>query len=356
MIQQNNINISSAVPLPPPEKIKELFPVSAAVTGKIAADRENIKDILSGRSDKLIAIVGPCSIHAPEEACVYAEKLAALARKTSPYLTVVMRAYFEKPRTTLGWKGLIYDPDLSGHYNITGGITAARELLGQLIAMGLPVATEMLDTIIAQYIADLVSWTAIGARTAESQLHRQLASGLSMPVGFKNATDGSIQIAIDAIKTASAPHSFIGVMENDGTVGVFETKGNPWCHVVLRGGEHPNYGAEHIAFLKVALQKAGITCGIIVDCSHANSGKDYRKQSAAFDDIIQQVMSGEKAIKGFMLESYLKEGRQTLTPGSKPAPGISITDGCIGWQETEDLLMQAAKAAKYRMENFPSGK
>ena len=348
MHTQNNINITSATPLPPPEKLRSLYPISDKIKSKVTKDRAEIQQILDGTSSKLLAIVGPCSIHDPGEACIYAEKLARIQAKTSEDLTIVMRAYFEKPRTTLGWKGLIYDPDLSGHYNIQKGIVSARSLLCKLIDKGLPVATEMLDTVIAQYIADLVSWTAIGARTTESQLHRQLASGLSMPVGFKNATDGSMQIALDAIKTARAPHSFIGVMETDGTVGVFETSGNPWCHIVLRGGEHPNYGAEHVAFLKVALRKASIPCGIIVDCSHANSGKDYRKQAVAFNDIAQQISDGETALKGFMLESYLLPGKQTIVPGEKPAPGLSITDGCIGWEETEEILFKAAEASQRR--------
>lgn len=348
MTRENNVNILKASPLPPPGEIRERFPITPAMAGKIAADRDDIRAILDGRSDKLLAIVGPCSIHDPGEAYEYAGRLAELAAGCSRHVKVVMRAYFEKPRTTLGWKGLIYDPDLSGHYEIARGIAAARELLVKLIAAGLPVATEMLDTIIAQYIADLVSWTAIGARTAESQLHRQLASGLSMPVGFKNATDGSVQVALDAIKTARAPHSFIGVMEDSGRVGVFETRGNPWCHVVLRGGEHPNYGAEHVAFLKVALKKAGLPPGMIIDCSHANSGKDYRRQAKAFRDVADQVAAGEDAIKGFMLESYLKPGNQRLCAGERPLPGVSVTDGCIGWEETAELIAEAARAAEKR--------
>ena len=264
---------------------------------KVMDSRQEICDILDGKSKRLMMIVGPCSIHNPDSAIEYAERLRALSEEVKERILIVMRVYFEKPRTTLGWKGLIYDPDLNASYNIEKGIFIARRLMLKIVDLGLPVATEMLDPIIAQYIADAVSWAAIGARTTEAQTHRQLGSGLSMPVGFKNATDGSFQIAIDAISTARSEHSFIGVLE-DGHVGVFRTRGNPYAHIVLRGGGGPNYGAEHIAFLKVAMKKAKIPPAIIVDCSHANSGKDYRKQGIVLRDVLSQIADGETALAG----------------------------------------------------------
>ena len=251
-----------------------------------------------------------------------------------------MRVYFEKPRTTIGWKGLIYDPDLNGSYNIEKGIRTARRLMLEIVDKGLPVATETLDPILVQYIADAVSWTAIGARTTESQPHRQLASGLSMAVGFKNATDGNVQVAIDAVNAARRQHSFIGV-DDDGRIAVFRTTGNRYGHIVLRGGAEPNYGAEHVAFLKVAMRKAGLTPQIVVDCSHANSGKRFDRQKRVFYDVIDQLTAGEDAIVGMMLESHLCEGRQDIVAWKKPLPNISVTDGCIGWQETEELIRYA---------------
>ncbi|MPN08487.1 Phospho-2-dehydro-3-deoxyheptonate aldolase, Tyr-sensitive [bioreactor metagenome] len=251
-----------------------------------------------------------------------------------------MRVYFEKPRTTVGWKGLIYDPDINYSYNIEKGIFIARKLMLQIVDLGLPVATEMLDPILAQYIADAVSWAAIGARTTESQTHRQLGSGLSMPVGFKNATDGSFQTAIDAVATARSEHSFIGVLE-DGHVGVFRTTGNPYGHIVLRGGAQPNYGPEHIAFLKVAMKKAKLRPSIVVDCSHANSEKNYERQHLVLEDVVRQISGGEKSIVGVMLESYLQPGAQKIKPECPPAADVSITDSCIGWEETDRIIRAA---------------
>lgn len=340
MLSSNNVNISSRSVLPSPGAIRSELPLSLESVVKVVKARQEINDILEGTDKRLMVIVGPCSIHDPEAAIEYANRLAKLAAEVKDQLLVIMRVYFEKPRTTVGWKGLIYDPDINGSYNIEKGIFIARKLLLRIVEIGLPVATEMLDPIIAQYIADAVAWAAIGARTTESQTHRQLGSGLSMPVGFKNATDGSFQVAIDAISTAGSQHSFIGVLE-DGHVGVFRTSGNPYAHIVLRGGPQPNYGSEHIAFLKVAMEKAKLRSNIIIDCSHANSGKKPDKQHVVFEDVLKQIEAGETAINGVMLESYLKAGSQKVPESGCPAPDVSITDGCIGWEETERLIRDA---------------
>ncbi len=346
MLRSNNVNITGSRRLPSPGEVRSELPLSYDAVMKVINWRKEICAILDGKDDRLIVVVGPCSIHDPEAALEYARRLKGLSDVVSDRLLLVMRTYFEKPRTTVGWKGLIYDPDMNGDYDIERGIYLARKILLQVIDQGLPTATEMLDTVIAQYIADAVCWSAIGARTTESQIHRQMSSGLSMPVGFKNATDGSFQIAIDAIKTAQSQHSFIGVMDNDGKVGVFTTKGNQYGHIVLRGGEHPNYEAEYIAFLKVAMRRNNLKSNIIVDCSHANSNKDFRKQHKVFEDVIRQMIAGETSIKGVMLESYLCEGQQKLIEGSKPASDISVTDGCIGWEETERLICEAYEKLK----------
>lgn len=337
MVSSNNLNIASRSVLSSPGAIRSELPLSLDAVMRVVEARQELCDILDRKSKKFIMIVGPCSIHNPDAALEYAKRLRALSDEVRERIMVVMRVYFEKPRTTIGWKGLVYDPDLNESYNIEKGIFIARKLMLRIVDLGLPVATEMLDPIIAQYLADAVAWAAIGARTTEAQTHRQLGSGLSMPVGFKNATDGSFQIAIDAISTARSEHSFIGVLE-DGHVGVFRTRGNPYAHIVLRGGGGPNYGAEHIAFLKVAMKKAKIPPTIIVDCSHANSGKDFRKQNIVLRDVLNQIREGENAIAGVMLESNLKPGSQKIKPGEKPDPCISITDGCIGWDETEELI------------------
>ncbi len=337
MKSSNNVNIASRSALSSPGAIRSELPLSLDAVMRVVKSRQEICDVLDEKSKRLLMIVGPCSIHNPESALEYAERLHALSEEVKDRILIVMRVYFEKPRTTLGWKGLIYDPDLNASYNIEKGIFIARKLMLKIIDTGLPVATEMLDPILAQYIADAVSWAAIGARTTEAQTHRQLGSGLSMPVGFKNATDGSFQIAMDAIATARSEHSFIGVLE-DGHVGVFRTRGNPYAHIVLRGGSGPNYGAEHIAFLKVAMKRAQIPPSIIVDCSHANSNKDYRKQGAVLKDVLNQIADGETALAGVMLESNLQPGAQKIVQGQKPDPCVSVTDSCIGWEETEELI------------------
>lgn len=337
MLKSYNTNILSKTSLLSPGEIKSRLLISPSAVAKVVAARRTICDILDHKSNKHMMIVGPCSIHDPDSAIEYAEKLKKLSDQVDDRILLIMRVYFEKPRTTVGWKGLIYDPDLNDTYNIEKGILLARKLMLRIVDIGLPAASEMLDPFLPQYLADAVSWAAIGARTTESQTHRQMASGLSMPVGFKNATDGSCQAAIDAINTAHNKHSFIGINE-DGMVGVFRTKGNPYCHIVLRGGDRPNYSAEYIAFVKVAMTKAGLIPSIIVDCSHANSNKEYKKQRVALDDVMQQIIDGERAIVGTMLESNLQEGRQNIVHSSKPVPGISITDSCIGWDETEELI------------------
>ena len=345
MLSSDNLNIQARSLLSSPGSIRSELPLSIESVRHVLQSRKEIQDIFDGKSDRLMLIVGPCSIHNPAAALEYAARLKVLADEVRERVMVIMRVYFEKPRTTVGWKGLIYDPDLNDAYNIEKGIFISRKLLLKIVEMGLPVATEMLDPILAQYIADAVSWAAIGARTTEAQTHRQLASGLSMPVGFKNATDGSIPIALDAISTARSQHSFIGVLE-DGHVGVFRTQGNPYGHIVLRGGATPNYASEHIAFLKVAMQKAGLPANIVVDCSHANSGKKHEKQHCVFEDVLAQIDAGEHAIKGMMLESYLKPGKQKMSASCPPDPEISITDDCIGWEETESLIRMAYERLK----------
>lgn len=342
----NNINIRDISALPSPEEIRLEHQLSIAAGARVAESRQQVMDILDGKSKRLMVITGPCSIHDPDAAIRYAEKLKALSDKVADHLLILMRCYFEKPRTTVGWKGLLTDPLLDDSCDIARGIRLSRELLARVIEIGLPAATEILDPVLAQYIADCITWTAIGARTTEAQTHRQLASGLSMPVGFKNATDGATQTAIDAVLAARSRHSFIGVLE-DGSVGVFRTRGNQYAHIVMRGGTgHTNYGPEYVAYLRVVLKRAGLPTGIVIDCSHANSGKDYRKQRVALDGVLEQIAAGEEAICGVMLESNLKPGNQKVIPGKKPDPEISITDGCIGWEETEELILKTWEVTK----------
>ena len=344
--QLNNINIREVSALPSPEEIRLEHQLSIDAGARVLASHQAVMDILDGKSKRLMVITGPCSIHDPDAAIRYAEKLKALSDKVEEHLLILMRCYFEKPRTTVGWKGLLTDPDLDGSCNIARGIRLSRDVLTRVIETGLPAATELLDPVLAQYVADCITWTAIGARTTEAQTHRQLASGLSMPVGFKNATDGATQTAIDAILAARSQHSFIGVLE-DGKAGVFKTSGNPYAHLVLRGGSgHTNYGPEYIAYLRVVLRRSGLPAGIVIDCSHANSGKDYRKQRIALDGILEQIASGEDAIRGVMLESNLKPGSQKVVPGIVPDPEVSITDGCIGWEETEELILKTRETVR----------
>ena len=299
-----------------------------------------MRRVLSGDDPRLLVVVGPCSLHDEDSALEYGERLAGLAERTDSELLIVMRAYIEKPRTTVGWKGLVYDPNLDGTGDISEGLYHSRRLMMRLVEMGLPLATELLQPLVASYIDDLLSWTAIGARTSESQIHREMVSGLEMPVGFKNGTDGSIGIACDAMRSASRPHRHFGV-DGDGHPAVIDTQGNPDTHLVLRGGQSgPNYNASHVARACEALRGQGIDPRIMVDCSHANSGKDPQRQPAVLADVIDQRLAGNRALRAVMLESHLKDGAQVI--GDHLAYGVSITDGCLGWAKTEKILLDAA--------------
>ncbi len=341
-----NINIEAQHPLPTPQEIHTELPLTPIMEDFVENSRHRIEEIIRRRDKRILVVTGPCSIDNPDAALDYADRLKKLQKKVEGKFMLVMRTYFEKPRTTIGWKGLVYDPDLDKTFNIEKGLRLSRKILLAMAERELPTATEFLDPIIPQYLSDLISWAAIGARTTESQTHRQLVSGLSMPVGFKNATDGSIHIAIDAIKTASAKHSFLGVI-NDGRTGVFHTKGNKNCNVILRGSSNAtNYGSEYIAFTEELMRKSGLTPSIIVDCSHGNSMRQPTNQPAVFKDIIKQLNEGATSIAGVMLESYLKTGKQNMTDRSNLTYGLSITDGCLGWQETEELILEAFESLK----------
>ncbi len=341
-----NVNIASCEVLSSPEQVLAEIPLTAGLAEQVASGREAIRQVLDRHDPRLLMIVGPCSIHNMEAGEEYARRLKRLNDRVSDRLVLVMRAYFEKPRTILGWKGMIYDPHLNGSNDVEAGVRQARRMLRDIVNIGLPVATEILEPIIPQYIADLVSWAAIGARTAESQPHRQMASGLSMPIGFKNATDGSLTVAIEAIRAANAPHPFIGI-DGKGHVAVFRTIGNHYGHLVLRGGKNgPNYSSEYIAFAREVMRKNHVKPSIVVDCSHANSGKDPKQQPRVLMDVIHQRMNGESDIIGVMIESNLIGGRQDVVPErlSDLIPGQSITDACLGWEETEDLIDKAYQA------------
>ncbi len=348
MKKVSNLNIAGEFPLPTPREILAELPLTTELTEHVYEARMTTENILKRKDKRILMICGPCSIDSIPAAMEYAAHLKKLQEKVADKMFVIMRTYFEKPRTTVGWKGLVYDPDLDSSFNIEKGLRLARKLLIQVAELRLPAATEFLEPIIPQYFADLITWASIGARTSESQTHRQLASGLSMPVGFKNATDGQIAVAIDAVKTASAQHSFLGVI-NDGRTGVFSTKGNSACHVVLRGGSMgTNYTSEHIAFTKELMRRKKLeTPSIVIDCSHANSGKKPENQPKVLNDIVAQINAGENAISGVMLESYIKQGRQDINVDrGKMIPGLSLTDGCLGWAETEKTILEAYDALK----------
>ncbi len=330
-----------------PAVVLEELPVTAAVEAVVERGRAAVADVLHGRSDRLIAVVGPCSIHDAEQALDYARRLRALSSELADALVLVMRVYFEKPRTTVGWKGFINDPRLDGSFRINEGLRRARQLLLDINALGLPAGTEFLDLLSPQYFSDLIAWGAIGARTTESQSHRQLASGLSCPVGFKNGTDGGVQIAADAVVAAAHPHAFMG-MTKMGVAAIFETRGNADCHVILRGGKEPNYGAASVDAACVVLAKAGLRQQVMIDCSHANSAKQPRRQIEVAADIAQRIAAGERRIVGVMVESHLCEGRQDLLPGQPLRPGVSITDACLGWDDTAPLLRGLADAVRQR--------
>jgi 3-deoxy-7-phosphoheptulonate synthase len=346
MRETKDLRIVETTALRSPDDVTAELPLSDRAADVVYRTRQEIQAVLEGRDQRKLVIVGPCSIHDPKAALDYAARLLELRERVKDALLLVMRVYFEKPRTTVGWKGLINDPQLDGTYDIPTGIRTARGLLREIAELGLPAATELLDPIIPQYIADLVSWTAIGARTTESQTHREMASGLSMPVGFKNGTDGSLGVAINAMIAASRPHSFLGV-DGAGRVGVVRTAGNPHCHIVLRGGAAgPNYGAVEVQKAAMALEKAGVNPRVMIDASHDNSGKDPLRQPAVLADVAAQLRAGEQHILGVMLESHLCEGRQELLDKTTLTYGQSITDGCIGFDKTREVLQDFADSVR----------
>ena len=343
----DDVRIAGVRALVSPALLHEELPVTAAIEDLVERSRQSIGAVLQGRDDRLVAVVGPCSIHDHDAAVAYARRLQPLAGELSGELLVVMRVYFEKPRTTVGWKGYINDPRLDGSFRINEGLRRARALLLEINAMGLCAGTEFLDLLSPQYISDLIAWGAIGARTTESQSHRQLASGLSCPVGFKNGTDGSVQVAADAVLAAGAAHSFMG-MTKMGAAAIFETRGNPDGHVILRGGKVPNFDAQHLEAACAVLRKAGVREQVMVDCSHANSAKQHRRQIDVAADLAARIQAGEARILGVMVESHLHEGRQDLHPGRALQSGVSITDACLGWHDTEPLLRNLARAVAAR--------
>ncbi|WP_304163243.1 3-deoxy-7-phosphoheptulonate synthase AroG [Lonsdalea britannica] len=345
--QNDDLRIKEIKELLPPVALLEKFPATENAAKTVSQARSAIHKILHGGDDRLLVIIGPCSIHDVKAAKEYAAKLQALRQELNGELEIVMRVYFEKPRTTVGWKGLINDPYMDHSFQINDGLRIARKLLLDINDTGLPAAGEFLDMITPQYLADLMSWGAIGARTTESQVHRELSSGLSCPVGFKNGTDGTIKVAIDAINAAQAPHCFLSVTKW-GHSAIVNTSGNNDCHIILRGGKEPNYSAKHVQEVKVGLEKAGLTPQVMIDFSHANSSKQFKKQMDVGTDVCAQIAGGEKAIMGVMIESHLVEGNQNPDSGETLVYGKSITDGCIGWDDTATLLRQLADAVRQR--------
>jgi 3-deoxy-7-phosphoheptulonate synthase len=342
----DDVRIRQVCPLISPALLQYDLPADEPVQGFVEDSRRRVADVVHGADPRLLVVVGPCSIHDADQALDYARRLQALSAELSNELLVVMRVYFEKPRTTVGWKGFINDPHLDGSFRINEGLRLARQLLLDLAHMRLPAATEFLDLLSPQYIADLVAWGAIGARTTESPSHRQLASGLSCPIGFKNGTDGGVQMAADALIACRAPHAFMG-MTKMGLVAVFETAGNDDCHMILRGGSRgPNYEPAAIDAACAILRKAGVTERLMVDCSHANSQKDWNRQLGVAEELARQIEGGERRILGLMIESHLKPGRQDLKAGVPLEHGVSITDGCIGWEQTEPVLRRLAQAVR----------
>ncbi|MCT8755697.1 3-deoxy-7-phosphoheptulonate synthase [Glaesserella parasuis] len=342
----HNVNICDEKVLLTPKGLKQEFPLPEHLRKQIEKSRKVISDIIHKRDKRQLIVIGPCSIHDPVSALEYARKLKVLADKVSDKLYIVMRVYFEKPRTTVGWKGLINDPNLNGTFDVEKGLRIARKLLLDLAELGLPLATEALDPISPQYLADLFSWSAIGARTTESQTHREMASGLSMAVGFKNGTDGNLGIAINAMQASAMGHSFIGINQQ-GQVTVLHTKGNPDGHVILRGGKSPNFEAQYVQECEQALRKAGLPEAIMIDCSHGNSNKDYRRQPLVAENVLQQLTAGNQSIIGLMIESHLFAGNQSSEqPFEQMQYGVSITDACIDWQTTETLLTDFAETLR----------
>ncbi len=343
----DDLRISAVRALIAPQLLLEELPIDALALATVTNARQAVHRVLHGADDRLVAVVGPCSIHDADIALEYAARLAHAARRHAHDLFVVMRVYFEKPRTTVGWKGFINDPHLDGSFAINEGLRKARKLLLEINRLGLPAGTEFLDLLSPQYISDLIAWGAIGARTTESQSHRQLASGLSCPVGFKNGTDGSIRIAVDALRAAAAPHAFMG-MTKTGQAAIFETAGNEDCHVILRGGKVPNYDAASVEAAAGELAAAGLAPHLMIDFSHANSSKQYQRQVEVARDVAGQLAGGEDRVVGVMVESHLNPGRQDLLPGKALAHGVSITDACIGWQDTELVLEILAEGVRAR--------
>ncbi|MBC7005909.1 3-deoxy-7-phosphoheptulonate synthase [Photobacterium sp. BZF1] len=336
--QLNNVHIENESVLITPQELRSKLPVSDNALNFIRESRQTIADIIHKRDHRLLVVCGPCSIHDVEAAKDYAVKLKALSEELSDQLYIVMRVYFEKPRTTVGWKGLINDPHLDGSFEVEEGLHIGRQLLIDLVEMGIPLATEALDPISPQYLGDLFSWAAIGARTTESQTHREMASGLSMPVGFKNGTDGSLGTAINAMQAAASGHRFMGI-NRDGQVALLNTQGNPDGHVILRGGKQTNYDSVSVTECENEMNAAGLSPSLMVDCSHANSRKDYRRQPLVAEDVIHQIREGNKSIIGLMLESHINEGNQSADlPRGEMAYGVSITDACIDWASTDTLL------------------
>ncbi|USH04223.1 3-deoxy-7-phosphoheptulonate synthase AroG [Grimontia kaedaensis] len=345
--QTDDVRISKIKELLPPVAVLEKFPATENASETVFNARQAIHNILNDKDDRLLVIIGPCSIHDPEAAVEYGKKLKVIRDKLSDKLEIVMRVYFEKPRTTVGWKGLINDPYLDNSFKLNDGLRMGRKLLLDITDMGLPTAGEFLDMITPQYMGDLISWGAIGARTTESQVHRELASGLSCPVGFKNGTDGNIKIATDAIRSAESPHHFLSVTKF-GHSAIVETAGNEDCHIILRGGKEPNYSADHVAAITEQLDSAKLRNKLMIDFSHANSSKQYKRQLVVGEDVANQVAGGNDAIFGVMIESHLVEGRQDLIDGQAPTYGQSITDACIGWEDTEKVLNILADAVQER--------
>ena len=343
----DDLRINEIKELSPPAHLSREFPLTAAASATTFGARTAIQKILQGVDDRLLLIIGPCSIHDTEAAKEYAARLTPVRQRLSTDVEVVMRVYFEKPRTTVGWKGLINDPDLDGSFQITKGLRLSRELLLTINEMGLPAACEYLDMISPQYISDLVSWGAIGARTTESQTHRELASGISCPVGFKNGTDGNVKIAIDAVKAAAHPHHFLGVTKG-GHSAIVSTNGNKDCHIILRGGKKPNYDRESVNAACVEIRNAGLPEMLMIDVSHANSSKKHENQIPVVEDIAQQIANGDRRIMGVMVESNLVAGKQELEPGKTLTFGQSITDGCIGWDESVEVAETLARAVRAR--------
>ncbi len=351
MHRVSDINVTATTELPSPVQLRAEIQKTPEQRAVVAESREAIHRIIFGDDKRLLIVIGPCSIHDPEAGMEYARRLKSLADRVSDRMLLVMRVYFEKPRTTTGWKGLVMDPFLDGSYNISEGLRIGRKLLGDVVSLGLPTATELLDPITPQYIADLICWSAIGARTAESQTHRQMASGLSMPLGFKNGTGGNIDLAINGVKAASQPQTFLGITQ-EGKAASVTTRGNPNCHIILRGGSNgPNYQAEYVSTARELLDREGLIPALMVDCSHANSSKDPSRQPEVFRDVVGQILAGEDSIIGAMIESNLVAGNQKFPqPIKELTYGQSITDGCIDWETTEALLLEIHQALAPRFE------